>query len=151
MQWQLNIGIRTAFYWLDEFLSISRISIDIEVQVFYHTEVRMYYIRHQIFLFATKYLQYLWKENYDGVCLRKLSPESHLCHVFTYIHSLLIEKDVCDRKIFRLSFHMFLHVPFLWRSLQFLVRVFPFHSLILCYSYLGTFLSMWSIISLNYI
>jgi hypothetical protein len=28
---------------------------------------------------------------------------------------------------------MCLHVPFLWRSLQFLVRVFPFLSLMLCY------------------
>ena len=37
------------------------------------------------------------------------------------------------------------------RSLQFLVRVFPLLSLILCYSYFGTFLSTWSEISMHYL
>ena len=49
----------------------------------------------------------------------------HLCLVFTYIHSLLIEK-VC----------VCLHVHFLLRSLPFLARVFPFISLTLCYYYI---------------
>ena len=35
-------------------------------------------------------------------------------------------------------------VPFHWNSFQVLVRVFPFLSLILCYSYFSTFLSTWS-------
>ena len=36
-------------------------------------------------------------------------------------------------------------------SLQFLVRVFTFLSLILCYSYFGTFLSTWSVMCNGYI
>ena len=28
----------------------------------------------------------------------------HLCHVFTYIHSLLIEKDGCDRQNISIKF-----------------------------------------------
>ena len=43
---------------------------------------------------------------------------------------------------------MWFCVPVLWWSLQFLVKVFTFLSLILCYSYFGTFLSTWSIYSL---
>ena len=42
---------------------------------------------------------------------------------------------------------MCFHVPVLQWSLQFLVRVFTFLSLILCYSYFGTFLSSWFIIN----
>ena len=48
-------------------------------------------------------------------------------------------------KISRYSFHCF-RVPVLQWSLQFLVRVFTFLSLILWYSYFGTFLSTWFII-----
>jgi hypothetical protein len=53
-------------------------------------------------------------------------------------------KMVVSIEIFWLSFR----VPVLWWSLQFLVRVFTFLSLILCYSYFGTFHSMFSIILL---
>ena len=50
-------------------------------------------------------------------------------------------------EIFRISFR----VPFLQRSLQFLVRFFPFLSLILCYSYFGTFFFTWSVNYLWYV
>jgi hypothetical protein len=69
--------------------------------------------------------------------------------VFTYIYySLLIEKDSGDRQSIS---NKFLCVPFLWKSLQFLVRVFPFLSHILCYLYFGSFLSIRFRFLFNYI
>jgi hypothetical protein len=41
---------------------------------------------------------------------------------------------------------MCLCVPFLWKSLHFLVRIFPFFFRFVCYLYFGTFLSMWNIL-----
>ena len=64
--------------------------------------------------------------------------------MFTYIHSLLIEKDGCDRRNISIKFPC-VCVCLSYRNLQFLVRVFPFLSLILCYLYVSTFLSTWSI------
>ena len=58
---------------------------------------------------------------------------------FVHIHSLLfwLRKMSLNVQIFQISFH----VPFLRRSLQSSVRVFPFLSHILCYPYFSTFLS----------
>ena len=71
---------------------------------------------------------------------------------FTYNYSLLIKKDICDRKNISNNFLQKLkrsprdkHTLSLPRwSLQFLVRVFTFLSLILWFSYFSTFLSTWS-------
>ena len=66
-----------------------------------------------------------------------------LFHVFTYFYSLLIEKDICDRRNISIKL---LCVPFVRRSLHFLVRVSSFFSfLFLCYSHFSTFLSTWSL------
>ena len=63
------------------------------------------------------------------------------CHrVFTYVYSLLIEKDICD--------HQNVSVKLLCQSsgglFIFSVRVSSFFSYC-CYPYFGTFLSTWSI------
>ena len=62
-----------------------------------------------------------------------------------HIHSLSSDWEKCMwlSKYFELVSVCFC-VPFHRRSLLFLIRVFPFLSLILCYSYFGTFLSTWS-------
>ena len=44
----------------------------------------------------------------------------NLCRVFTYIYSLLIEKDICD------CCNACLYVPFIRRSLHFFVKSFLF-------------------------
>ena len=91
----------------------------------------------------------------------KRSPEERhtqtlIWNILTFTDVFLNQKrvNVCEHmtrwhhkrvfvtvEIFWLSFR----VSFLRRSLQFLVRVFTFLSLILCYSYFSTFLSTWSI------
>ena len=51
--------------------------------------------------------------------------------VFTYIYSLLIEKDVCDRQNVSIKL---LCVPFVWRSFHFFGKSFVFLFLFLCCS-----------------
>ena len=53
--------------------------------------------------------------------------------VFTNIYSLLIEKDICDRR----NISVCLRVPFIRRSLHFFGKSFPF------FSVLWSFLSKW--------
>ena len=94
-----------------------------------HTETWSKYFDGHGHLSQSEESKFLWTHDKDGVT-------SHLCRVFTNICSLLIERDKAI-KIFQLSFRVSV---LLW-SLQFLVRVFTFLSLILYYSYFGTFLS----------
>ena len=68
----------------------------------------------------------------------------HHYHMFTYICSLLIEKDICDCQ----NISSFC-VSFIRRSRHFSVKVFPFISSLLCYPFIGTFLSMWAVFCLN--
>jgi hypothetical protein len=66
-------------------------------------------------------------------------------HTFTLFW---LRKKSVTIKMFRISFRVFV-CAFPQRSLQFFVRFFPFLSLILCYSYIDTFLSMWSVLLQN--
>ena len=63
-------------------------------------------------------------------------------HVFTYIYSLPIKKDICDH------WNVSVMLPYVYVCLSsgdvFIFSVsFLFLFLFLCYSYLGSFLSMW--------
>jgi len=58
-----------------------------------------------------------------------------LYHVFRYIYSLLIEKDICD--CWNVS--LCLCVPFIQRYLYVFGKSFLFIFLFLCYPYFGTF------------
>ena len=81
-----------------------------------------------------------WKR--VNVCEHTTKMASHLCRV--HKHSLFwLMNTAVPVEISRYSFC----VPILQWSLQFLVGVFTFLSLILWYSYLGTFLSTWSLIN----
>jgi hypothetical protein len=60
--------------------------------------------------------------------------------VFTYIYSLLIKKDICDRRNVSINL-LYVCVCLLFRDLFiFSVRVYSFFSYFLCYPYFGTFL-----------
>ena len=79
--------------------------------------------------------------------IKSLVTPSLLCsHTFTLFW---LRKTAMPVKIFRLSFCVFF-VPVLQWSLQYLIRVFTFLSLILCYSYFGTFPSTWSTLNINH-
>ena len=60
-----------------------------------------------------------------------------------HIHLLSSDQERETSVIVEIS-QLSLCVPFLRKSLHFSVRVFPFFSYFLCYSYFGTFLSTWS-------
>ena len=88
----------------------------------------------------------------------KRSPDKtwyHLYHVFKYIYSLPIKKDICHRQNVSIKLPFCLCVLFIQRSLHSLgvcfssrdlfilwVRVSFFFSYFLCYPYFGTFLSI---------
>ena len=75
----------------------------------------------------------------------------HVYRVFTYIYSLLIEKDTCDHQ--NISFKLpCVYVCLLSRDLFILlVKVPSFFSYFLCYPYFGTFLSTWCPKNINLI
>jgi hypothetical protein len=58
---------------------------------------------------------------------------------------LLIEKDICGCRNISIKFPCVCVCLFFGDLFNFLVKVFPFLSLILRYSYFGTFLSTWSV------
>ena len=68
----------------------------------------------------------------------------YICRVLTYIRSLLIEKDGSVRQNISILFSCVCSCACPLWSLEYSVRVLTFLSLILCYSYFGTFLSTWS-------
>ena len=98
------------------------------------------FLLHKIRERKVKTLTKNWR-NHCRTCTQKHKE------TYTYIRSLLIsERQPCP-----LKYSVCFCVSVLQWSLQFLVRVFTFLSLILYYSYFGTFISTWSIFSLNLI
>ena len=80
-----------------------------------------------------KHMEIYFKYFDDHRCLlsiRTHGKDGTMCHfyrVFTYVYSLLIEKDICDCQNIQNKFPcVCVCVPFLRRSLHFSVRVFPF-------------------------
>ena len=71
----------------------------------------------------------------------------HLYHEFTYIYSLLIEKDICDRWCVSVKLPC-VCVSFVWRCLHFLSKSFFFLLLFLCYPYFPSPSGLWIIIYL---
>ena len=71
-----------------------------------------------------------------GGAFQKLS----LCHVFTYIHSLLIEKDLCDCQNLKISFRVFV-CAFPSEIYSIFGKSFPFPFPYFVLFILGTFLS----------
>ena len=67
----------------------------------------------------------------------------HLYLVFTYIYYLLIEKDMCSHQNISIKFQCVCMCLSSRDYFIFLIRVFPFFSHFLCYSYFGTFLHTW--------
>ena len=66
-------------------------------------------------------------------------------HVFTYMYSLLIEKDILDRRNISNKFPC-VCVCFSSRDLFIFGKSFPFLFPFLCYPHFGGFLSTWSVI-----
>jgi hypothetical protein len=73
-----------------------------------------------------------------GTCGTIITACSHTFTVFW------LRKASVIAKIYQVSVCLGLCITFIWRSLHFLVRVFPFFSYLLSFLYFGTFLSMWS-------
>ena len=66
----------------------------------------------------------------------------HLYRVFTYIYSLLIKKEICDRQNLSVKLPCVCVCLLFGDLLIFSVWVFSLFSYFLCYSYFGTFFSM---------
>ena len=98
---------------------------------------------HKIWERKVKTLTKNWRDHHRTGThkLNTRKPNQNISMVtVVFLSQKRLRKKVVTIKIFQFSSH----VPILRWSLQFLVRVFSFLSLILCYSYFGTFLSTWS-------
>ena len=86
-------------------------------------------------------IKYMWTcSNNDTTWVSHGFVITTCSHIFNLFWS---RKASVITKIYQVSMCLCLCVTFIWRSLNFLVRVFSFFSYVLCYQYFGSFLSTW--------
>ena len=85
------------------------------------------------------------KEHTESLLIRFTLKEVFLT-VFTYIYTLLIEKDLREcRNVSVKTLCVYFFVPFIWRPLNVFVKSFSLLFLFFCYPYFSTFPFHWSL------
>ena len=122
--------------WSEEFLSVSMMDVNLSLSLCFRILSHLLPKK-----WRDKAHTSTWKLN-GNVLISQMSWCHFYC-VFTLIHSLLIEKDICDCQNFSVKLPCVCMCLLSGDLFIFWVRDSSFFSCFLFYPYFGTFLSMW--------